>query len=142
MVRAKASCSTDACKWCKRKWSSPNPIISERDQGKLTLQPRKERSLECRTCHQIPPKYYPGQGKDALLQSLEEEGKRDEFMFKVAHHEAVLNGEASKYRRVVRSDGVSQTASMSESSNFEAKINLGVLWTEANWREDQDLSGT
>eukprot|EP00969_Alexandrium_andersonii_P059581 2624007-Alexandrium_andersonii.AAC.1 len=39
----------NGCKWCRRAWDSPNPVEDERGE-KPTLQRRKDRSLECRSC--------------------------------------------------------------------------------------------
>ena len=97
-VDALKICGQGVCKDCRRPWTTPNPVLHERDT-KPYLVRRKERSANCRSCACLNAKWKIGFSTREIEQDLAFENNYAVHMERVEEHEEQLNGHKPTKRR-------------------------------------------
>lgn len=84
------------CKWCKRVWTTENPILADR-AAKPLLEPRRDRGAECKNCCSVLrsqfPKIRTQEEKQAKIESMANHPfEQKEYNNVVTNYEAKKNG--------------------------------------------------
>ncbi|CAK0832136.1 unnamed protein product [Prorocentrum cordatum] len=119
----------DGCKFCKRPWSTPNPVVKDRGH-KPTLVRCKPRSLARTHCNTCLCSHHSGEDKESLRQEISESPENQTvWNAKVKTKEDLANGLAPRtYTR-----GARKTITGKESCMLELKSNVGIFWPEDLW---------
>jgi hypothetical protein len=139
-VDALKICGQGVCKDCRRPWTTPNPVLHERDT-KPYLVRRKERSANCRTCAALNGKWKIGFSTREIEQDLADENNYGVHMERAEEHEEQLNGHKPTTRRRTK-DATAPVANMSitKKKDFEVKKNCGRFWPLAVYLREKGVA--
>lgn len=132
----------EGCRFCRRKWTSINPIKREREDHPQ-LRRRRERGQECRTCVKVIAEEYAEYAgkKDDLDKQMEEESFYSGFMALVdtieeEENEGGRQGRKRKASAAFKSDGAGDNmhsgkqvrVTVNDHHGIECRKKIGVFW--------------
>jgi hypothetical protein len=120
------------CKWCRRPWSTPNPILKNHAIF-TTLERRRERGRECKVCPNVLFKDYPECKRAGLLETFRTtQDEFENFASRVHTHEDRMNGVVPRQRKRKADDDEKPEAEKvikgRQGNYMKGETNLGIFW--------------